>query len=62
MANLNYVLPSASGEAGQDEEMWNVSMGIELTPRWSTNHCRNASNYAPLFPLANNGTFAVRRF
>jgi hypothetical protein len=62
VGNFNYILPSASGQAGQDEEMWNVSLGIELTPHWGGTYCRNTSQFAPLFPLANNGTFAIRRF
>jgi len=62
VGNFNYVLPSASARPGQDEEMWNVSLGIELTPCWGANRCHNADAYAPLFPLANNGTFAIRRF
>jgi hypothetical protein len=62
VGNFNYVLPSASAQPGQDEEMWNVSLGIELTPCWGANRCHNTDRYAPLFPLANNGTFAIRRF
>ncbi len=61
IGNFSYILPSASGEAGQDEEMWNVSIGIELTPRAWANRCPGTSKYAPLLPLANNGSFAVRR-
>jgi hypothetical protein len=55
------VLPSASDVRGQDEEMWNVSLGIEITLGHGRNHCL-ARGLAPMFPLANNGTFAVRRF
>jgi hypothetical protein len=55
-------LPNISGEGGQDEELWAVSLGIELTPRPRTNRCGSASPYAPLFPLANNGSFGVRRY
>ena len=62
VGNFNYILPSASGAAGQDEEMWNLSLGIELRPRAGANRGSYAKRYAPLFPLANNGTFAIRRF
>jgi hypothetical protein len=62
VGGFNYILPSASAEAGQDEEMWNLSMGIEWRPRACTNHCLGPRKYSPLLPLANNGSFAVRRF
>lgn len=62
VGNFNYILPSASGAAGQDEEMWNLSLGIELRPRAGANRGSYAKRYAPLFPLANNGIFAIRRF
>jgi len=61
VGNLNYVLPSASGVGGQDEEMWNVSIGIELRPGRMARECGN-NRFAPLFSLANNGTFAIRRY
>lgn len=61
VGNVNYVLPSASGAWGQDEEMWNVSIGIEFTPGIGGNHCM-AKKFSPMFPLANNGTFAIRRY
>jgi len=59
--NFNYILPSASGVAGQDEEMWNLSLGIEFTPVCGTNYCQNR-RFGPFLPVANNGTFAIRRF
>ncbi len=58
---FNYIEPSANGVGGQDEEMWSVSLGIEFTPGYHQNHCRSRRR-APFFPLANNGTFAIRRF
>ena len=61
VGNFNYVLPSASDVRGQDEEMWNVSMGIEFTLGRGRNHCLTR-RFAPMFPLANNGTFAIRRY
>jgi hypothetical protein len=62
VGNFNYILPNATAEVGQDKEMWSVSVGLELTPRWGATYCQARSNSAPLFPLANNGTFAIRRF
>ncbi|MBN2474526.1 MAG: hypothetical protein JXB62_07950 [Pirellulales bacterium] len=60
VGNVNYVLPSASGVGGQDEEMWNVSLGIELK-LGGGNHCME-NQFTPMFRLADNGTFAVRRY
>ena len=59
--NFNYILPSASGIAGQDEEMWNLSLGIEFTPVCGSNYCQSR-RFGPFLPLANNGTFGIRRF
>jgi len=59
--NFNYILPSASGVAGQDEEMWNLSLGIEFTPVCGSNYCQSR-RFGPFLPLANNGTFGIRRF
>ena len=61
VGNFNYVLPDARGDRGQDEEMWQVSVGVEFTPFGREDAC-GKSGSAPLFPVANNGTFAVRRF
>ena len=59
VGGFNYILPSASGPAGQDEEIWNVSFGIEFVPGGIT---ARPGKYFPLLPLADNGNFAVRRF
>ncbi len=61
VGNVNYITPSASGVSGQDEEVWNVSVGLELTLGRGRNICRSSAN-KPMFPLASNGSFAVRRF
>ena len=45
---------------GQDEEMWNVSLGLELIPGRCGNRCRD-HRFTALFPLADNGSFAVKR-
>jgi hypothetical protein len=55
------VLPSASGTAGQDEEMWYVAVGLEFIPGCGGNRCRDRA-FSPMLPLADNGTFGVRRF
>ncbi len=60
VGNFNYLLPSASGPSGQDDELWNVSLGIELTVGHGGNHCL-ANKSRPLFPLADNGSFLIRR-
>jgi len=60
VGNVNYIEPSASGAWGRDEEIWNVSLGIELK-FGGGNHCLNKS-YAPMFRLADNSTFAIGRF
>ena len=41
--------------------MWNVSVGIEIAMQPGNNRGRT-NRFAPFFPLANNGTFAIRRF
>jgi len=58
---FNYIHPSASGVAGQDEEMWNLSMGIVITAGCrGANRCR-LGGFGPFLPLADNGSLAVRR-
>jgi len=61
IGNFHYVLPSADGAGGQDEEMWNVAVGIEFIPGWGGNRCRD-HRFTPLMPLADNGIFSVRRY
>lgn len=61
VGNFNYVLPDADGLRGQDEEQWNVSLGIEFLPS-GCGYCEAGHRFTPFFPLANNGTFAFRRF
>lgn len=58
---MTYFLPTASGIAGQEEEMWNVSVGLVFTPGRLGNHGR-PGQFDAFLPLANNGTFGVRRF
>ncbi len=61
IGGFNYVLPSASGRAGQDEEMWNISCGIEFTPGGADLGGR-LGRFGPLLRLADNGIFAIRRY
>ena len=56
---FHYVLPSAGGNTGREEEMWNVSVGVTFFP----GSARRAatSPLAPLLPMADNGNFGVWR-
>jgi len=61
VGNVHYIAPSAEGIPAQEEEVWNVSLGLEWTPGACTNRCR-VGKFRPLFRLADNGMFAVRRY
>jgi hypothetical protein len=61
IGNLHYILPSAGGMKGQEEETWNLGLGFEWTPSPCANRCR-VGKFTPLFRLADNGTMAVRRY
>lgn len=61
VGNLHYILPSADGWAGQEEEVWNLGLGFEWTPGPCANQCC-VGKFSPLFRLADNGTMAVRRY
>ncbi|MBN2296632.1 MAG: hypothetical protein JXM70_29660 [Pirellulales bacterium] len=57
---FQYIVPGASGEAGQDEEMWNVSVGLTVT----LGPCGNGGRpglFQPFFNVADNALFGVRR-
>ena len=58
IGNFNYVLPRASGAAGQDDEMWHVAIGLEFVPGYGGNRCQD-HRFTPLMPLADNGIFAI---
>ncbi|HYW77940.1 MAG TPA: DUF6666 family protein, partial [Thermoguttaceae bacterium] len=60
IGDFNYITPSEGGVNGQDKEMWQMAIGIEITPGCRPLGCRDRAS-TPLLPLANNGTFAVRR-
>ena len=49
---------SAGGLVGQAQEIWNVSLGLEYIPGGLRRG--RAAQFAPLLPVADNGTFAVR--
>ncbi len=61
VGTFNYVEPSASGIAGQSEEMWNVAVGIAIIPGNLSRGSRPA-RFSPLLPIADNGNFLIRRF
>jgi len=61
VGNVHYIAPSAEGVAAQEEEVWNISVGLEWTPGACANRCR-VGQFRPLFRLADNGLFAVRRY
>jgi hypothetical protein len=61
IGEANFIKPSASGfPVGASEEIWSLSMGIAIYPKHTATHA-GYSRYAPLLPVANNGTFAVDR-
>jgi hypothetical protein len=61
LGNFHCIAPSAEGVPAQEEEVWNVSVGLEWTPGACVNRCRTGK-FRPLFRLADNGLFAVRRY
>jgi len=61
VGNVHYIAPSAEGVPAQEEEVWNISVGLEWTPGACANRCR-VGQFRPLFRLADNGLFAVRRY
>lgn len=61
IGEANFIKPSASGfPIGASEEVWSLSMGVAIYPKHTATHASD-SRYAPLLPVANNGTFAVDR-
>jgi hypothetical protein len=57
--NFTYIMPNVgAGPDGQAQEIWNVSVGIELVPG-GFRRC-GATGLRPFIPVANNGTFAVK--
>ncbi len=58
-AGYTYIMPNVgAGPTAQTEEIWNVSVGIEIVPG-GFRRC-GASMLRPFIPVANNGTFAVK--
>ena len=54
------IMPSASGVAGQEDEMWNLGVGLSFT----LGPCGNGGRpglYRPFFDVADNAIFSVRR-
>ncbi len=54
------IFPGSSGVVGQDEEMWNVAVGLSVTVGPCGNGGRPAL-YRPFFDVADNSIFSVRR-
>ncbi len=58
-ASYTYIMPNTgAGDIAQTQEMWNVSVGIELVPG-GFRRC-GASALRPFLPVADNGSLAVR--
>ena len=60
IGDFNYIMPSEGGANSQDNEMWQMAIGIEITPGCRSIGSRDRAG-TPLLPLANNAAFAVRR-
>ena len=58
VGDFSYIQPRGHGIAGQFDEMWNVSFGVEFVPG-GLNHVMGY-RFAPMLPVADNGNFAVR--
>ncbi|MGA2034609.1 MAG: DUF4148 domain-containing protein [Thermoguttaceae bacterium] len=58
VGTASYILPNAAGIDGQNDEMWNVGVGIEFVP--GGRGCCH-SQFAPFMPVADNGSFATRQ-
>jgi hypothetical protein len=58
IGSFNAILPRATGSNGQFDELWNVSLGIELVPG-GVRHCPEY-RFSPVLPVADNGNMAVR--
>ncbi len=55
-----YIKPSAdAGIPGFMEEIWNVSAGLMFFPGCGAQSCCGPNPWAPLLPVADNGTFAL---
>ena len=58
-SDISYILPNASGgPVGQTEEIWNVSVGIEIVPGGFNHGC--PCRFRPFLPVADNGSLAGR--
>ena len=57
--DFSYIRPdTGGGPVGQTQEVWNVSVGIEIVLGGIGRGC--ASRFQPFLPVANNGSMAVR--
>ena len=57
--DFSYIMPNGAGGAtAQTQEIWNVSVGIEFVLGGFSRGC--AGPFRPFFPVADNGSMAVR--
>ncbi len=57
--SYTYIMPNVgSGFPGQDEEIWNVSVGLEFVPGGFRHG--GLGRFRPFIPVADNGSFATR--
>ena len=58
-SDFSYIMPNdASGPIAQQQEIWNVSVGLEFVLGGVGRGC--AGRFQPFIPVANNGSLAVR--
>ncbi len=64
-SDFSYIMPSAGGgpnasleRSGQAQEIWNVSVGIEIVLGGFSRGC--AARFQPFLPVADNGSLAAR--
>ena len=57
-SNFTCISPSVNGNNGSADEVWNVTVGLVLVPGGF--HRASANRFAPILPVADNGSFAIR--
>jgi hypothetical protein len=60
VSDFTYIMPSQpGGPVGQTQESWNVSVGLEI--KFGGPRTFMGTRFAPLLPVADNGSFALRQ-
>ena len=59
IGDFAYVMPRAGGSDGQFDEIWSVTLGLEFVPGGA--HQCMGYRFAPVLPVADNGSFAVQQ-